>query len=258
MSGIVREAKEIRKAIAKRKKAVEKQIQMSMDQGIDPGYTIDEALKTVEQQHLEEFAAVCELAVKLRDIAVSTGFVQSRETIEGPERLDGKYAMITIRPKEGEYDLEHFHIYLLAWLKKKYFLGGVYTFEQCGEDTLTMGKGWHVHIICKLKPYVQFQELKRDVERCIPGVINESYTFEVGNEKRKFLSTKRDLEYCLNYIEGDKHNDDKVAAVNINNEWRRAMNLQRIYTWGDKVYNKECDLLESSPVAESVTIEEVA
>lgn len=246
MAGIIREARSIYKALEKVKKDQEKLINVQRDCGRDVSKmpSPDEVLNGRLGEQLEEFRKICEIAVQLRDIAEETGLIRTGHVVSDDNpKLDGKYAMITIRPKDGAYTLEEFHLYLLTYLKKPYFLGGVYAFEQLGTDILTIGKGWHVHIVCKLKPYVQFQELKRDLEKCMPGKLGETYTLQVGESDdggkkkrvRKFLERRSDLEYALNYLDGDKHDDSKDAAVSLNTQWRLAMDLEDRFTWGEKV-----------------------
>lgn len=278
MAGIIREARDIYKGMEKKKKEYMKRLDVIRDQcGKEPDMpSVQEFMEGELNTKCEEFRQICEIAVRLRDIAIDTGLVCNKDGGDNNDnpRLEGKYAMITIRPEEGAFTLEEFHLYLLTYLKKSYFLGGVYTFEQLGEDVLTIGKGWHVHIVCKLKPYVQFQELERDVEKCIPGYVSPKklkenpglktkYLFQVGesgdNKKRprKFLNTHRDLEYCLNYLDGEKHDVEKALAVARNEDWRLAMDLEQRYTWGENIDFRERALPESSTRVGECLIEEV-
>lgn len=274
MAGIIREARDIYKYLAKVKKDHEKFLTCLRDQGVDTtnATTVEEIMEGRLDEKLNEFEEICKIAVKLRNIAVDTGLIadKSGDGVEDNPKLNGKYAMITIRPIEGAYTLEEFHIYLLTYLKKSYFLGGKYAFEQVGEDILSIGKGWHVHIVCKLKDYVQFQELERDIAKCIPGYVkpgsegNTKYIFQVGEKNdgskkrvRKFLERQRDLEYCLNYIDGDKHDADKEQAVSLNTQWRMAMDIEDVYTWGENVDFRRAALPESSTKVGECIVEEV-
>lgn len=261
MAGIIREARDIYKSLKKAKAKYENDQAFAKDMGLNTSGnpTVDEWYNLRLTDKMNEFRQICEIAVQLRDVAIETGLVHNADNDDDDDnpRLQGKYAMITIRPAEGIYGLKDFHIYLLCLLKKAYFLGGVYAFEQTGEDIASLGKGWHVHVVCKLKKYVQFQELKRDVEKCIPGTLGESYTLQVGDKRRKFLSKQRDLEYCLNYVTGHKYDSSKEPAVSLNTQWRLAMDLQDLYSWGEAIMAPQISAFpESSTMVGECIVEE--
>jgi len=226
MAGIIREAKEIRRFLEKRKKEYEKNIML----GLDYGCTLDERLEVDMEDAIQKFKKDCQIAMRLRDVAIEVGLMKkpALPTIEN-NRLVGKHCLMTIRPDNGT-DFATFKHDVETFTKRCYLLNGEYAFEQCGECEEELGNGFHVHILAQVKNYVQFQELKRDVHKDVRG----QFMFQVGNDRHKFLKTETDLEYCRNYIRGDKHNEDKVAACLLNDTWRAMNNLNEIYYFNNE------------------------
>lgn len=230
MAGIIREAKEINRYLEKRKKEAMKGWQLAVDQGIEPGYTVEELLARDMDIAIERFKRECTLAVKLRDVAIEVGMIRSSTpTIGHSAKLVGRYCFISLRPAPGacfatfRYDVERF-------TRRGLFISGEYAFEQIGTSEDELGNGFHAHILAKVKDYVQFKEINRDAHADIRG----EFTIQVGDDKYKFLRTERDLEYCQNYIRGDKHDDSKVAACLLNDTWRAMNNLERVYCFNNE------------------------
>lgn len=231
MAGIIREAKEIRRFLEKRKKEIRKMIQASEDQGIPCDISIEDYTSQDLENEIKRFKEECLIALKLREAAISVGLIQPKSTrplqIEGG--LVGKYCLITIRPPDSTCFIP-FKDEVEQYIKRPYFLHGEYAFEQCGESEEDLGNGFHVHILACVKDYVQFKELNRDVHKDISG----DFMFQVGNEKRKFLRTQTDLEFCRNYIRGDKHSDAKRAAISLNATWRAMNALDDLYIFNNE------------------------
>lgn len=233
MSGIIREAKEIYRRIEKRKRELAKQYQAAIDQGIDPGYNIDSFIANDMKNEVERFRAECAIALQLRQVAIEEGLIRNPDPPQIEDGLVGKHCLITIRPPTGTC-FTTFRMGVERYVKRGLFIKGEYAFEQCGESEDTLGNGFHVHILANVKDYVQFKELNRDVHKDIQG----DFMFQVGNDKKKFLRTPTDLEFCRNYIRGDKHNDDKRAAVSLNATWRAMNALDDLY-----IFNNESSTL---------------
>lgn len=215
----------------KRKKDFHKQLQACIDQGIEPGYTLEECIGNDLEREINRFKEECKIALRLRDVAMEVGLIKS--TSPQPLKLEGgwvgKYCLITIRPPHGSC-FTTFRLGVERYVKRPYFLNGEYAFEQCGENEDEIGNGFHVHILARVKEYCQFKELNRDVHKDIQG----DFMFQVGSDKKKFLRTQTDLEFCQNYIRGDKHDDAKRAAVSWNAEWRAMNALEDIYIFNNE------------------------
>lgn len=187
------------------------------------------------------FRVQCRMAVRLRDIAMEEGLIKSEKDNNGTPLLDDSpaltdvYALITIRPEPGTC-LVFFEQRIALLMERPWILGAEYHFEQVGTDESTMGDGFHVHIVAKLKKSIRVPEITKD---CTADLEPIRFRLQIGEEPtaskkrvRKFLKTARDLEFALNYIRGYKHNEDKEDAVEMDKEWRRLNGLQDVYYVG--------------------------
>lgn len=229
MSGIIREAKEIYKRMEKRKAEFRKQLQLAQDNGLDPGFTLENCTSKDLEREITRFKEECKIALQLKQAAMEVGLIRAPPTPQIEGGLVGKYCLITIRPPDGTCFF-NFKTEVERYIKRPYFISGEYAFEQCGENAEDVGNGFHVHILACVKDYVQFKELNRDVHKDVSG----DFMFQVGNEKKKFLRTQTDLEFCQHYIRGDKHNDAKRAAISWNAEWRAMNALDDLYVFNNE------------------------
>lgn len=202
-------------------------------------------------QITKEFRDQCKMAVALREIAMEEGLIKKQTSESGTPMLEDspalgdRYALITIRPEPGTC-LVYFEKAVSEFMERPWVLGAEWHFEQTGTDESTWGDGFHVHIVAKCKKSIRVTE----ITQCAAKDFECRHTIQIGNDRKKFLKTERDLEYALNYIRGDKHDEDKEDAVALNEEWRDRCGLQQVY------YTRDWDNRESRPNA--VIIEEVA
>lgn len=197
----------------------------------------------------KDFERQCKIAVALREVAEATGLIRKPERNETPRLEDSpalpeRYALITIRPEPGTC-LVYFEKAVKEFMERPWVLGAEYHFEQTGQDEATMGDGFHVHIVAKCKKSIRATEIIAHAARDFEC----KHTIQIGNQRNKFLKTERDLEYALNYIRGDKHDEEKEDAVALNELWRKTCGLNDVYT------TRDWDNRESSTNA--VIIEEV-
>lgn len=252
MAGLIVTAKAFQAQLKKKEKEAQKMIDFSKDQGVDPGITLEEYMEGEMNRIAEEFRMQCRLAMKLKKVAEEEGLIKSNDNgtprLEDSPGLKDNYCMITVRPVEGTC-LVFFEQAIERFMERPFIIGAEYHFEQTGECEETLGNGFHVHMILKTKKSKRacdiIKELRSDIE------VNA--TVEMGKEINRrryyFMKNEKDLEYALNYIRGDKHNADKEAAVEMNEEWRRINGLKDVY------YVREWDNRESRQ--DAVIIEEV-
>ena len=103
-----------------------------------------------------------------------------------------------------------------------------YSIEQRGETLADLGKGLHSHIIIRVLPkFIKNGNYQKG--RLIKETAN---TFKV--EKNfidvKFLYTEADFSRTLNYIQGEKKDEDKHAKVEMDVIFRQKNNLCLLYT----------------------------
>lgn len=248
MAGLIVTSKAFFKQMEKKRKEAIRSIQVFEDNGINPGYTLDDVMDGEINRIKEEFRMQCRLAVELRKVAEEEGLIKSQDDrtpkLEDSPTLGDRYALITMRPEDGTClvwfeqalnDLQH-----QPWIKN-----AEYHMEQVGDTDETLGNGFHAHMVCKVTKTKRAGDIVKDLVKHFEPV---RVMIQIGNNKNKFLKTERDLEYALNYVRGDKHNDNKEAAVELNEDWREMHGLLNVY------YIRDWDNRESRP---AVIIEEV-
>lgn len=248
MAGLIVTAKAFQTLLKKKEKDIRKMIDGAKDQGIDPGFTVEEYMEGEMDRIAEEFRMQCRLAMKLKKVAEEEGLIKSNDNgtprLEDSPVLKDKYAMITIRPAEGTC-LVYFEKAVANFMDRPWILGAEYHFEQTGDSYEELGEGFHVHMVVKCKSSIRVTEILKH----IAADFDCRYSVQIGNNRNKFLKNERDLEYALNYIRGDKHEESKEAAVEMNEEWRTINGLKDVY------YVRNWDNRESRP--DAVIIEEV-
>lgn len=250
MSGLIVTAKGYLNRIKKiEKECREKKLKAEYGGGCYAEGEMELRVEREYQQIADDFRNQCRLAVMLRNIALEEGLIKKINTdgtpkLEDSPVLSERYALITIRPADGTC-LVWFEQAVANFLEHRpWVLGAEYHFEQTGDVFETMGVGFHVHMVVRCKKSIRATEILKDVA----SDFECKYSVQIGNNRNKFLKTERDLEYALNYVRGDKHEESKEAAVELNEEWRALKGLQDAY------YVKDWDNRESRP---AVIIEEV-
>lgn len=172
-----------------------------------------------------------EYAKLVREILETEGMIShSREARSLPD----KWCLITIRPDETP-NIRNFHDALRCGLAKSLFLDYMYAFEQKGESPEDMGKGFHVHILAKVTESTRVQNITTALQGKRTPLSKYNFVLQVGNGRNKFIPDQTGYDRAMNYIRGDKHNDAKKAACDIDIIWRRANNLEPLYTKPNQV-----------------------
>lgn len=252
MSGLIVTAKSFQTILKKKKLDIAREIERFKEHGIDPGYTLEDAMENELNKVAEDFRMQCRLAVKLRNIAMEEGLIKNdgdgTPRLEDSPALIGQYCLITVRPVAGTC-LVYFEKAIATFMERPFIIGAEYHFEQVGTTPETMGDGFHCHMILHTKSSKRANEIMKDLRGDLECECSIQMGKEIGKKKYYFLKTEKDLEYALNYIRGDKHDDEKTDAVELNSEWRRINMLEDVY------YIREWDNRESRP--DAVIIEEV-
>lgn len=142
------------------------------------------------------------------------------------EKIKDRWALITLRPEPNSCNLQQFIKDVNKVVNKSLIIECEYAFEQTGDNDNNIGQGFHVHILAKLRENCNVQHI---ITAC--KFIKYNCIVQVGSKTgKKFLSTNSDLEYCKNYIRGDKHNKDKEPAVAMDKIWRMQNGLQDLYS----------------------------
>lgn len=140
--------------------------------------------------------------------------------------LSSKQCLLSLRPEDNAVNLHKFIYDVNLVAKKSLFLEGEWVFEQCSETKENAGKGFHAHLLMVCKNYVNVKDI---VNAC--NFIKYNCKIQVGDKKgKKFLHTEKDLDFCRNYIRGEKYNDEKNKRVIIDKIWRKENKIEELYT----------------------------
>lgn len=125
----------------------------------------------------------------------------------------------------------------------------VYTFEQRSEDIEHAGQGMHVHMLLACNAPREFRDIRSDFVKTLTGKIKY-----IGNTSSNILNIKKipDKYYGdkIDYIKGEKWDDDKSAKIQVDSYWRSEMNLEHFYEIGEK--KKISISIKQCPTAETI------
>lgn len=155
------------------------------------------------------------------------------------EEACSEYYLITLTPGMG-VDIERFKQLVERFVNRKFVRGYVYAFEQSGEVEEAMGKNPHVHIIVRQKKHYGRSKIKQYVDETFHSLYKPE-GLKGNSIKPQFADVKCLKSTTVNtqvekYLEGDKKDDSKHAAVELNGKWRTLYGIDQSYKGGDLVY----------------------
>lgn len=173
----------------------------------------------------EVFDSVIENEMRFMEQAMDIGlrYFEMAKTRLGSNKENVRHYMLSVRPPEGtnfvtfKRDTEEF---INKWVEKWCWVE--YAYEQKGESIETMGKGFHCHMVFATKtPNYYPTHILRDAKR--------QWTYVAANCIQ--CDTLNNVERARYYIRGDK-NDEKEAAVMMDNIWRQSLNMENLVVRG--------------------------
>lgn len=178
-----------------------------------------EVYNNVFDQNMREFESNCRLGIQLmlkfKEIATDEGMLNSNN-------IKQTY-FITIRPDTSAIKFYEFYNTVSNYLNRKCFIDYKCSFEQKGTNDETLGQGFHVHIIAKMRQRSK-GEVLRDTQR----------TFKQSTSANciqvDLLKTTEDLNQTIAYLD-DYTSDDghKMPTKEWDKEWRKRLGLQDSY-----------------------------
>jgi len=172
------------------------------------------------KQHLEHIERnLAPLCRELRTLLIKEEIMAPPDH---PLDLVGKWAWITLRPEPGAVPLKTFVSDIAKVAAKNLFTEGSWVYEQVGKTAEEAGEGFHTHMLMRVKDYVQVKDILNALK-----FISYRCQKQIGNDNKKFIWKQKDLDFLQNYIAGDKHNQEKEAAVAIDAIWRETNGLKR-------------------------------
>lgn len=136
------------------------------------------------------------------------------------------YFFITVRPDDTMCTFDDFKHKILDLVKRKCFIEYTLSFEQAGKNVSDMGKGFHCHIVAKMK-----QSSKSNVLRDVTS------SFKPWIESRKITTNNIEVvstrnpeqliqSYLINYESEDGH---KSLTKSIDELWRSSNDIAPLY-----------------------------
>lgn len=133
---------------------------------------------------------------------------------------------ITIRPDDTQCKFEEFYERVTSIVSRKCFLDYTLSYEQKGTDPSSLGKGFHCHIVAKMKQRSK-GEVLRDIQSSLKDWIENH---KIASNCIDVVLAKRPQElinkYLINYESEDEH---KEATKTWDELWRTEMGLKPIY-----------------------------
>lgn len=134
--------------------------------------------------------------------------------------------MITIRPDQNKIDFYDFKERVEEFVSRKCFLEYKYSFEQKGTDPMSLGNGFHVHIVAKMKQRSK-SEVLRDTLSTWKDWVEKGY---IAANCIDVITTKNGDQLVENYLVEYKSDDGHKELTHSWDElWRTGMSLQRLY-----------------------------
>lgn len=199
------------------KKIKKEYLERSITSGIDE-YN-PELYNNVFDANMNEFEQNCRLGIQLmmkfKEIAKDEGLLAS-------DNIKQTY-FITIRPDTSSIKFIDFYNKVSEYVNRKCFIECKCSFEQKGTNEQSLGEGFHVHIIAKMRQRSK-GEVLRDTQR----------TFKQSTSANciqvDLLKTTEDLNkttsYLVEYTSDDGH---KIPTKEWDQAWRNKLGLQDFY-----------------------------
>lgn len=135
---------------------------------------------------------------------------------------------ITLRPNDTKCTFLEFKEKVEAYVKRKCFIEYEYSFEQKGTNIDDLGKGFHVHIIAKMK-----QRSKSEVLRDTKSTFNDWITTgKIAENCIEVLVTKNGdklvQDYLIEYKSDDGH---KEVTKKWDYIWREKEGVEKLYSF---------------------------
>lgn len=201
--------------------------------GLDDKTTEQLRLQFIEQQ-LNEFDKILDLSEELHK--------RYKERMKN-EKITRSY-FITIRPKP-EIEWETFYHIIEKYMKRKTFIEATYSYEQKGLNESELGKGFHVHIICK-STWRSIPEVLRDTTSSVGSICGPS-----GIDVTKIWNESQ-WNNCISYISDYTSDDNHKEITKVTDKlWREKNNLMPLY-----IKNHDVNSLLPSPGQQRININE--
>lgn len=193
-----------------------KEISRERDRFERQGLDFDEAIAKAKDNALNTFEANTRLGIELmmryKKIADEMGLYENNAT---------RTFMITIRPENNKITFQEFYELIAKYTNRTCFENFALTFEQKGTSDETLGHGFHVHIVAKMKQRSK-KEVLRDTFSTFKSCTAE-HCIQVDVCKNPEATIKN---YLIEYNSSDNH---KIVTKEWDQKWRLKEDIKSIY-----------------------------
>lgn len=138
--------------------------------------------------------------------------------------LNRNYYWITINPVEGDFDKFKDKLDYVLSLKNFSKSNYHYVYEQRGKTLDDMGRGYHVHMLCDKPKNTTPSQMTRELFNNFKHFCGNLKAIQVQTIPQTWYSDK------IEYLKGNKWDDDKDESVFINKPWRESRGLKHLYS----------------------------
>lgn len=176
--------------------------------------TYKDTLTKIELSEFEKNARLgIELMLKFKEIAADEGLIHY-EAVRN-------YWFITIRPNSNLVTFKDFKDIVFKFVKRSCFVEYTLSFEQKGVSMETLGNGFHVHIIAKMKQRSK-GEVLRDTKSTFKNCTAPNCIEVLLCKNPETLIQG----YLIDYESNDEH---KIVTKDWDTIWRKNENIEDIY-----------------------------
>lgn len=137
-----------------------------------------------------------------------------------PEKTTTTY-FITIRPDTTKTTFSEFYNDVKRFISRKCFVSFTLSFEQKGTTTETLGHGYHVHIVAKMKQRSKGQVLRDTQSTFQHTTANNCIDVSMCHNPEQHVQ-----RYLIDYESKDEH---KIETKEWDTIWRTTNDLQATY-----------------------------
>lgn len=180
----------------------------------------DKIYQSVLDSEMKKFEEYIEFSSQLHERYVE---------VCGSAKGDRQY-FITIRPDTTKCNFLDFKSKVEKFLTRKCFIDYTYSFEQKGTSVDTLGEGFHVHIVAKMKQASKGNVLRDTLSSWNDWISNNLIAPNCICVVPTKNGEKLVNDYLIEYISDDEH---KAPTKSWDEIWRNNNNLNGLYKKGE-------------------------
>lgn len=195
-----------------------------------------ERARTIERKScIAEINAVCDLLESKYGIAMQRLAVIVSKQQKEVKKLTSKIMayFITIRPSD-KVSINDLMTITEKLIKRRCFIKGVYSFEQKGTSSSTLGEGIHCHMVAHMTQRSK-GEVLRDITSTFKQWIDNGLITTNNIDVRTTYNPEEIVKnYLIDYRSDDGH---KEPTKMWDDQWRRESGVEPLYVFDNEGYD---------------------